>query len=185
MRRKFALSVLLFISLVPLILSCNNIQVSTANKPLQEQNNRPAEDMDRSVLTQAETPPSSPISIGLFMSEAPLLNVPASLMCTLKLAPGFPETENVTSQVKLPTTASLVSGNLSWSGNLEPGKPISYSSVIVFNATGHWTIEATVRHVIDVNNAWGDLDSLFLDIGVEHSQFGWPPETVKVTTAPP
>jgi len=184
-RRKWTLIFLLLSAITVSIMGCNNTPASTENQITQEKNNWPSKSETGIVSTQTNIPPSSPITIKLYMAEAPPLNVPAEMTCTLKLASGFAAVENVTAQINLPPAASLVSGNLTWSGNLEPGKPVSFPLVIVFNIIGHWTIEATISHVIDDNNGWGDLDALFLDIGVEHSQFGWTPEPVRVTTAPP
>lgn len=130
-----------------------------------------------------ESPPSPLIQVELFMSEAPPLNTPINLTCTLTLISRYPGVENTTAQIILPDGVTLVSGNLTWEGDLKSGESLSFSPTIIFNEVGHYTIEAVTRHQIDNQHGWGDMDTLYLDIGVEQSQFGWPPEPVKVTVA--
>jgi hypothetical protein len=122
-----------------------------------------------------ETPPaapSTPIQVELSISEAPPLNTPALLTCTVSTTSDALDT---TAQITLPDGATLVSGTLDWQGDLRVGEPVSFSAEIVFVETGNWRIEASARHVVDENNSWGDLEAIFLTIGVDHSEFGWPP----------
>lgn len=129
-------------------------------------------DKSDTIPAHTESPHSTPIQVELSMSKAPLLNTPVSLTCTLTLLPGFPIAENTTAEIKLPESVALISGNLNWQGDLKPGEPVSFSPEIIFNEIGHWTITAA---------AGGDLVTIYLDIGADHSQFGWPPEMPGVT----
>lgn len=125
--------------------------------------------------------PSSPIKVELSISKLPVLNEPVDLTCNVTSRSDAP---NSTAQIKLSKGASLISGNLQWQGDLQANIPISFSAQIVFNETGHQTIEATAIHVIDDKNSWGDLDAIYLDIGTESSTFGWPVSPVPVVRVP-
>ena len=115
--------------------------------------------------------PSSAIEIILSISEAPALNVPARLTCTLSSVIDAP---NTTAQVKLPDSAIVNGGHLTWQGDLKVGEPVSFSAEITFKETGKWVIEGVVRCVINQKYAWGDLDRIYLNIGTDHSELGWP-----------
>jgi hypothetical protein len=121
--------------------------------------------------------PSSPIKVNLSISKLPVLDEPVKITCNVSSIDDMP---NSNAQVQLSQGATLISGNLEWQGDLEANVPISFSAQIVFNETGHQTIEATARHVIDDNNSWGDLDIIYLDIGSEDSTFGWPASPVPI-----
>jgi len=125
--------------------------------------------------------PSSPIKVELSISELPVLNEPVALTCDVT---SCNDASNSTAQIKLSDGASLISGNLEWQGNLEANIPVSFSAQIVFERTGHQTIEAIASHVIDDKNGWGDLDVIYLDIGIESSTFGWPVSPVPVVRIP-
>jgi hypothetical protein len=125
--------------------------------------------------------PSSPIKVELSISKLPILNEPVDLTCNVTARSDAP---NSTAQIKLPKGASLINGNLEWQGDLKADIPVSFSAQIVFKETGHQTIEATATHVIDDKNGWGDLDSIYLDIGADSSTFGWPASPVAVARMP-
>lgn len=121
--------------------------------------------------------PSSPIKVELSISKLPVLNEPVDLTCNVTPLSDAP---NSTAQIKLSEGASLLDGNLEWQGDLTANIPVSLSAQIVFEETGHHTIEATAIHVIDDKNSWGDIDAIYLDIGIESSTFGWPASPVPV-----
>lgn len=125
--------------------------------------------------------PSSPIKVELSISKLPILNEPVGLTCNVSSRYDAPSS---TAQIKLPKGASLISGIVGWQGDLKANIPISFSAQIVFKETGHQTIEAIARHVIDDKNSWGDLDAIYLDIGAENSTFGWTASPVPVVRVP-
>lgn len=125
--------------------------------------------------------PSSPIKVELSISKLPILNEPVDLTCNVTSGRDAP---NSTAQIKLSEGTSLINGNLEWQGDLIANIPVSLSAQIVFEETGHHTIEATAIHVINDNNSWGDIDAIFLDIGTESSTFGWPVSPVPVVMVP-
>lgn len=74
----------------------------------------------------------------------------------------------------MPEGASLVSGNLTWQGDLKVGKTVSLFAEIVFRKVGHWAIEENAYRVVDEKNSWGDLDVIYLTVGIDQGKFGWP-----------
>ncbi len=125
--------------------------------------------------------PSSPIKVNLSISKLPVLNELVDITCEVT---SQSDAANSTAQIKLSKGASLINGNLEWQGDLLAEIPVSFSAQIVFKETGHQTIEATARHVIDDKNSWGDLDAIYIDIGYESSTFGWPASPVRVARVP-
>lgn len=119
-----------------------------------------------------ETPPSvsSPITIELAMSKAPRLNEPARITCTIKSA--FPAPNSV-AQVELPSGATLIDGNLSWQGDLEPGSPVRLSGTIKFVEEGQWTIKAFAKYIISEQTCWGDGEYIYVTVTKYTGKFGW------------
>ena len=115
--------------------------------------------------------PSTPIEVNLSISKAPALNQTVELTCTVSSIFDVP---NTTAQIILPDGARLVSGDLTWRGDLGADKPIFFSAKIVFKEAGNWAIEAVARHVIDEENSWGDIDVIYLNVGVDYGVLGWP-----------
>jgi len=74
----------------------------------------------------------------------------------------------------LPDGATLVGGNLTWEGDVEPeDEPLSFSTEIVFHEAGNWKIEGVVRHMFSETSGWGDLDTIYITVGTDYSEFGW------------
>jgi predicted small secreted protein len=115
----------------------------------------------------------SPVSVDLSISKLPVLNEPAELTLTLTPSRDAP---NSIAQILLPKGAELVRGDLDWQGNLTAGTLVSYSVEIVFNQAGKWTITATGRHEGQDVYQWGEMDAIHINVGVDHSEFGWEPE---------
>ena len=131
-----------------------------------------------------ETPASTPIKVHLSISKAPALNEKATLTYTISSSSNA---ANTTAEIKFTTArvgifpapfpigAVLVSGNLTWEGDLKAGEPISLSAEVVFKETGKWAIELNAHHVENENSSWGDIDIIYLTVGVDRGEFGWPP----------
>jgi hypothetical protein len=111
-------------------------------------------------LEQVNESVYGPIGVNLSISNAPALNETAELTCTLTSSI---DTPNTTAQIMLPEGLELVSGNLSWHGDIPPDGEESFSVVIKSVKTGNWTIEARVRHPI--SDGWY-VDSGYLYISV-------------------
>ena len=121
--------------------------------------------------------PSSPIQINLTISKLPLLNEPVDLTCNIASIIDAP---NSAAKIRLSKGSDLIRGDLQWQGDLTANTPVSFSFQIVFQETGHHTIEATVSCKYDERSSYGDLDAIYLDIGIENSTFGWPVTPVLV-----
>ena len=90
-----------------------------------------------------------PIGVNLSISNAPALNETAELACTMTSSIDAP---NTTAQITLPEGFELVSGNLSWHGDIVANGQKSFSAIIKSAKTGNWTIEARARYPI--SNGW-------------------------------
>jgi hypothetical protein len=90
---------------------------------------------------KTSTPPTPPIEIEVaFPNGAPSLNQEAELNCIIK-APAI-SLENVTIEIRLPKALKLVSGSLTWSGNISEGDEFKAIDATVRSIkTGNWSIE--------------------------------------------
>ena len=117
---------------------------------------------------------STPIEVQLSISKPPALNEAAELTYTVISTVDAP---NSAAEITLPDGATLVSGDLTWQGELKADKPISITAEIVFEETGNWAIRAAAKSVIDENNSWSDVDYIYLNVGDTHGTMGpvYPP----------
>lgn len=82
-----------------------------------------------------------PIKVDLDLSEAPSLNETAEL--TVSLTP-FTNISDVSAKIVLPEGLAFMSGDLSWSGDVERDKTVQFRAMIKAMSTGNWTIDAQV-----------------------------------------
>jgi len=87
------------------------------------------------------TPPSWPITVDLlFPNGAPPLNQQAELNCIIKAQ--SISIKNMTVEIRLPEAFELVSGNLSWSGDINTGDElVAIRAGIRAVQIGNWAIE--------------------------------------------
>ncbi len=153
--------------LIPLIILALVLSACSIERPITstDKNNQ------NSSTPAAYLSPSSPIRVNLSISKLPLLNETVDLTCNVSSLHDAP---NSSAQIVLSKGISLVNGDLQWHGDLGANVTVSLSVQVFFKETGHQTIEANARYVVDKNNSWGDMDVIYLDIGTERSTFGWP-----------
>lgn len=114
--------------------------------------------------------PSTPLTIHFIMAKAPKLNEPVNVTVTIKSVLDAPDT---TASLELPNSAVLVSGTLSFQGNLSENEPARFEAVIKFVAEGNWAIRAVARRVVSQDEVWGDAAYIYLHVGKESSHFGF------------
>ena len=118
-------------------------------------------------LSNVETP----INVSLSMPAIPTLNENTEVTCTVSSVSDAP---NTTARIILPDEVRLVSGDLTWQGDLKADESLSFSATVRFEESGNYAIEAVARRVIDEENSWGDIDVLYLNVGVDYGVLGWP-----------
>jgi len=105
--------------------------------------------------------PSSPIDVRLSVSKAPPLNQAADLTCTVTSALNAP---NTTIRVTLPEGFALLSGDLSWRGDILKDGRVEVRAVIKAIKVGNWTIEATAGYPFAGDGWYGDVDRLYIHV---------------------
>ena len=113
----------------------------------------------------------SPIYINLSISKVPLVNESADLTCNVSSIMDAP---NTTATISLPEGVELVKGELNGQWDLKANKPVYLNASIRFSKAGDFQIKAMARRAIDLNNFWGDVESLYLTIGPGTSSFTQP-----------
>jgi len=125
--------------------------------------------------------PSVPMEVNLSISSAPALNETAQLICTITSVVDAP---NTTAQITLPEGFELISGNLSWHGDIVANGQESFNVVIKSVKTGIWTIEAGAGYPIIPYDWCGASDYLFISVSEDtalvskewfSSKQGWEP----------
>jgi hypothetical protein len=112
----------------------------------------------------------TPITVHLSMSKLPRLDEDTEVTCMVSSAADAIDTS---ASIILPSDALLVSGNTHWNGPLYAGQYISFSATIRFQAEGRKIVRALARHVIDQENSWGDLDTIYINVGTSRSTKGF------------
>ena len=121
------LSVILFS-----ILGCTSPQEEGSIQPQSEKS---------SEATPSATAPASPIAVEVsFPDGAPPLNCEAELNCIVEAR--SLSIKDMSVEIRLPEALELVSGNLSWVGDIAKGEQSEVISAVVRAVqTGNWTIE--------------------------------------------
>jgi hypothetical protein len=126
--------------------------------------------------------PLSRMNTHLSISHPPKLNEPAEIICTIIPYIDCPDAK---AEIVLPDGATLIDGTLEWQGDLKSNMPVNYLAKISFNETGDFHIDAGLWRWFDGNYSWQVTDSLYLQIGVNESQFGSPPAEDMSNRPPP
>jgi hypothetical protein len=154
MKRIFIVSILICVLIIPLAPGCG--------------------------LFWHESPPAEPITVELsFPNDAPPLNTEAELNCIVK-APAISLT-NMSVEIRLPEAFELVSGDLSWTGDINQGAEVEVISAVVRAIkTGNWAIE--LRSSIDPEEQGGLSfypdwrDAIYVSISEDSAEWGiYPP----------
>ena len=116
--------------------------------------------------------PSTPILTTLAIDRFPALDQPATLTCNISTVIDAPGSQV---QFELPEDVHLVSGSLTWQGDLLVGHPVQLVAIITFTTPGEKSIFCRALRPIDANNTWGDLSQLYLTVGQSNGQAGFPP----------
>jgi len=112
----------------------------------------------------------TPITVKLEISKAPKLNEDVLVKCIVTSILDAPKT---VIKIELPEAAIKLSGDLNWEGDLIQGVPVELSIKVRFIEEGNWTIRATAIHMVDEQNSWGDVDSIYLNVTKESGEFGF------------
>ena len=110
----------------------------------------------------------SPIYINLSISKIPLVNESVDLTCNVSSIMDAP---NTTATITLPDGVELAAGDLTEQWDLKANEPVFLNATVRFTRADDYIIKAAARRVIDANNFWGDVESLYLTIGQEASSF--------------
>jgi hypothetical protein len=108
--------------------------------------------------------PSLPIGVDLSISNAPALNETAEITCTITSVFDAP---NTSAQIILPDGFELVSGELSWQGDIAPNGQESFKFTIKSVKTGNWTIKAKAGYLFGEDGWYGNLDYLYISVSEE------------------
>jgi hypothetical protein len=130
---------------------------------------------------QSEQAPSPPITVDLsFPDGAPPLNQEAELVCTVR-TPAM-SAKNLGVSINLPEALELVSGDLSWSGDVVQGSKIEIIRAVVRSVkTGNWTIELNRYLNPDENGGFGFQNPrpFYISISEDSAEWGSTPPWYK------
>lgn len=170
-------SIFILLLLLPLLLlsipGCASSQEGVGIQTEQEDGStQPPKESSPAPSSNVPSEPSAPIRVELYMPSAPRLNEAIEVTCNVSALIDMPDSS---ARIELPDGVSLISGNLTWGGDLKANHPVSFSAEISFNKADKYAIRATANHMINKTSGWGDMDSIYLTIGTDKSEFGWPP----------
>src|SRR5881394_3391113 len=124
----------------------------------------------------------TPLTVHLSMASLPRPGEATEVTCAVSTVV---DVEDVTASVQLPDDVVVINGSTNWNGALYVGQSVSFSATIIFQTGGKKIVRGTVKHVIDQDNAWGDLETLYLNIGALKTAEGFfsPEETNEINKA--
>jgi hypothetical protein len=122
-------------------------------------------------IKQTLEEPSTPIQVNISIDKIPNVNESAILQFEIV---SIYYAEDTTVQIDLPPDAVVTNGDITWKGNLLANQAHKMSLEILFETEGKKKITCSATKIIDESNSWGDLESLFLTVGSQFSQLGYP-----------
>jgi hypothetical protein len=130
---------------------------------------------------QSDQAPAGSLDVLLsFPDGAPPLNQEAELVCTVNALAG--SVKNLGVSVNLPEALELVSGNLSWSGDVAEGDEIEIIRAVVRSVkAGNWTIELNRYLNPGENRGLGfqNPDPYYISISEDSAEWGTTPPWYK------
>ena len=116
--------------------------------------------------------PSPPITVELsFPDGAPSLNQEAELVCIVN---AYEPAKNMSVSVNLPEALELVSGELSWVGDVAAEDEVEVINTIVRSVkTGNWTIELTAYLNPEENEGVGISGSAYIYKSISEDSAEW------------
>ena len=116
-----------------------------------------------------ETPPASPVKVELSIANAPALGRTAELTC---IVTSHYDAMNVTAEIILPDAFELVSGNLSWKGDIASNGQGKFKFMIKSVKIGNWAIEARAGYLPrGPGGGWyGDTDYIYISVSEDSAQ---------------
>jgi hypothetical protein len=169
MKRIFIVSILTCVLLIPLAPGCT---------PSQENNG-----------TQSQTliTPTPLISVEVsFQDDAPSLNQTAELLCIV--ITHRVSAKNMSINVELPDAFELVSGELSWTGDVSADSEATVIRALVKSVqVGNWTIDTRSQMDPQENSGYGGGDyPIYVSVLEDSAEWGITPPWFKGhTTIPP
>ena len=123
--------------------------------------------------------PAPPVTVDLsFPDGAPPLGQTAELIC--KVESHILDIKDMSIEIRLPEALELVSGDLSWIGNISEGDEVEVISAVVKSVkTGNWTIE--ISGYLDPEEhggteIHGSGPAIYVSISEDSAQWGTVPE---------
>jgi len=122
-------------------------------------------------IKQALEEPSTTIQVSISIDKIPKVNESTILQFDIV---SIYYAEDTKVQIDLPSDAVVINGDITWKGNLLANQAHKMSLEILFETEGKKKITCTATKIFDESNSWGDLKSLFLTVGSQFSQLGYP-----------
>ena len=102
-----------------------------------------------------------PVHIELTLISAPALGQSAELLANISSVRDY---SNTIVNINLPEGFELISGDLSWEGNLTKDQVLQLKVIIKAVKNGEWTIEGSVKSVVSEDSWWVDKDTIYISI---------------------
>lgn len=107
------------------------------------------------------------------MSEKPLLNIPVVLILKVKSNVTFKENSNISAKIELPESFELVSGNLSWEGNLKKNEEQKIKVVVKSTKVGYFQLKGII---LNQDNVIGGSNIIYVEVSQNDAIIGGKPE---------
>lgn len=161
------------LSAILLLMGCRSNSATAAvpgNKPI---------DTPTPIVVES-TDDISPIAIQLILSKLPSLGEQVSIRMIVTANENLP---NAVISLILPEEVDVLSGDVSWEGELQIGSPVILNYIVMFNEPGSWIIKGQAIHDLGGGNAWGASAVLYLHVTETERYLGFPTSTPFVRPA--
>jgi hypothetical protein len=122
------------------------------------------------IVIKTKKDPATPVTVTMILSKAPRLNEPAELSLVIQSISDAPQTK---AELILPEGTQVVSGDITWTGDLQANQPVTLSATIQFTQPGNLTVQGKALSPQANGDVWGDMATLYLNVTEKAGKVGF------------
>ncbi|HSD85664.1 MAG TPA: hypothetical protein VLG46_17510, partial [Anaerolineae bacterium] len=131
--------------------------------------------------------PHSPLEVTLTLAELPRLDRAVAASITV-ISRGV-DAPGVKVRLLLPANLAALSDQTEWQVDLKADEPVSFKSELRATGTGNALLQASAQRILDSENVWGDLATLYFHVAASETSQDWkygavPAQAVPAGTVP-
>ncbi|CAG0935349.1 Mycolysin [Thermoflexales bacterium] len=115
--------------------------------------------------------PHTPLEITLTLDELPRLD--RAVVAAITVVSRRVDSAGVSVRLLLPANLAALSDQTEWQVDLKADEPVSFKAELQATGTGNALLQASAQRVLDEENVWADLATLYFHAAAAETSLGW------------